>query len=349
MASTSRPATLAAVAHEAGVSLATASRVLNGSARRVNNDLRAKVLDAALKLNYSPNLSAQAVARGRSQVVALVISDIVDPYFSTIASGVVSRAEREGLVVTISISERRPGREIELIASLRRQRPRVIIVVGSRYNEAHTDDELIAELSAYEADGGRVTVVGQAGLPFDTIQVLNYDGAFALATALIGRGYSHPAIFAGPVNLATAVERTSGFVAGFEAAGLPLDPAGIFRGDFTRDGGYRAASDFVESQTAADVIFAVTDVMAVGATTFLREAGVALPADLAIAGFDDILTLRDVIPTLTTVHLPLEEIGVEAVGVSLLPRAGASPTLQSMGGQVVMRDSTPDQMNPASA
>jgi LacI family transcriptional regulator len=103
-------ATLEEVARAAGVSLATASRALNGSARKVNPEYRERVLTAARTLNYTPNLAAQAVAKGGTSTVALLVADISDPYFSTIASGIMRAAEERGLTVTIGSTERRHDR-----------------------------------------------------------------------------------------------------------------------------------------------------------------------------------------------------------------------------------------------
>ncbi|GMA34813.1 LacI family DNA-binding transcriptional regulator [Demequina litorisediminis] len=126
------PVTLHDVAREAGVSLATASRSLNGSTRNVKAANRERVLEAAQRLGYSANASAQAVARGTSTTVALLVGDISDPYFSSIAAGVVGAAEDNHLIVTMAETRRDPEREVELVRTLRGQRPRAIILAASR-------------------------------------------------------------------------------------------------------------------------------------------------------------------------------------------------------------------------
>jgi LacI family transcriptional regulator len=136
-------ATLEEVARAAGVSLATASRALNGSTRNVNPEYRERVLAAARALNYSPNLAAQAVAKGGTSTVALVVADISDPYFASIASGVMRAAEVRALTVTIGSTERRPAREAALVRVLRGQRPRCFILVGSRWSDPGSDRELV--------------------------------------------------------------------------------------------------------------------------------------------------------------------------------------------------------------
>ena len=334
-------ATLEEVARAAGVSLATASRALNGSTRKVNPEYRERVLAAARTLNYSANLAAQAVAKGGSSTIGLVVADISDPYFSSIASGVMQAAEERGLIVTIGTTERRPGREAALVRVLRGQRPRSVILVGSRWAADGLDQELGEELKAFEGVGGRVTMVSQPKLPFRTIDIRNREGAAALAEQLIKHGYRSAAILTGPTGLITAQERTRGFADAFAAHGHPIDERWLVSGDFTRDGGFLGASELRRRGLGeVELIFAVNDVMAVGAMAYLRSAGVRLPDDVAVAGFDDISSLRDVTPALTTVTLPLELIGRKAIELALDDDHDGERVVPIYGFPV-LRESTP--------
>lgn len=336
------PATLHDVAREAGVSLATASRSLNGSTRKVNDEYRSRVLAAAERLGYIPNFSAQAIAKGMSPSVALVVSDISDPYFSSIAAGVMRGADEEGLFVTMAVSERNPGRELSLVKSLRGQRPRVLILTGSRRLDAGADDALLErELTAYEESGGRVVVVSQRSLPFDTVQTANYEGARDLARSLAERGNRRFAALTGRGALLTSADRLRGFRDGLADAGLELREDLVVPGEFTRDGGYEAMGHLLErGLDDVDVVFAVNDVMAIGALSRLREAGISVPEQVGVAGFDDIATARDVSPALTTVQLPLEEIGRLALAMALRDRENDEPDLRTLGGKVLLRAST---------
>ena len=335
-------ATLEEVARAAGVSLATASRTLNGSTRKVNPEYRERVLAAARTLNYSPNLAAQAVAKGGTSTVALVVADISDPYFATIASGVMRAAEERGLIVTIGSAERRPEREAALVRVLRGQRPRSVILVGSRWGTHGSDRELSEELSAFEKAGGRVTMVSQTQLPFRTIDIRNREGAAALAEQLIKHGYRSAAILTGPVDLITAQDRAAGFADAFAAHGHPIDRRWLVSGDFTRDGGFLSAAELRRrGLSEVELIFAVNDIMAVGAMAYLRSAGVRLPEDVAVAGFDDISSLRDVMPALTTVSLPLELIGRRAVELALDDDQNGVIRRVPIDGVPVLRESTP--------
>ncbi|MRG61197.1 LacI family DNA-binding transcriptional regulator [Agromyces sp. CFH 90414] len=348
------PATLHDVAREAGVSLATASRSLNGSTRRVNEEYRQRVLDAAAKLNYTPNLSAQAVARGTTTTVALLVADIADPYFSSIAAGVVAEADAEHLIVTMAATERDPERELELVRQLRGQRPRVMILAGSRPTVDRTEGALADELAAYEASGGRVVLISRNELDFRTVLLENRGGAERLARELVGLGYRRFAVVTGGEGLRTAADRLEGFRAGLAAVGGRLDDADVVRSAFTRDGGYDGARRLIErGLDGIELVFATNDVMAVGALSAIRDAGLTPGRDLAIAGFDDIPTVQDVTPPLTTVRVPLEELGRRALRLALAEDADAGADADATAGEtahprggsveaeVVLRASTP--------
>src|SRR5690554_3753755 len=144
-----RAATLSDVAREAGVSLATASRAINGSTNRsVRADLRERVLDAAARLHYSPNANAQAMARGRTATLGLIVHDIADPFFSTIAAGVTEAADTAGLAVTLANTHHDAAREIGFIQTLQNLRARSIIVVGGRQDDDDANHLLRAALAA---------------------------------------------------------------------------------------------------------------------------------------------------------------------------------------------------------
>lgn len=332
--------TLQDVARHAGVSLATASRALNGSERRVREDLKARVVASAVKLNYTANAHAQAVARGRTNVLGLVVHDIADPYFSTIAAGVMAAADSRDLLVTLASTGREPDKEVRHVAALRAQRARAVILAGSRRAGTPRRGELARELASFEDSGGRVVMISQAQLDLDTIVLENRAGARHLASSLVECGYRRHAILAGPKDLLTAADRTEGYQRGLASSGLSLPPPVKLHGEFTRDGGYAAMASMLDRIDELDCVFAVNDVMAVGAIAALREHGFTVPRDVAVAGFDDIETLRDVAPGLTTVRLPLYDVGVQALSLVLEPPV-AKRRVRRIAGAVILRESTP--------
>jgi LacI family transcriptional regulator len=333
-----RPPTLADVAREAGVSLATASRVLNGRARAVGEPHRSKVLTAAGALGYAPNTLAQAVARGSSNVLGLIVHDVTDPYFSAIADGVMQEAEESGLVVVLAVTRRNPQRELDYLAMLRGQRARAVILAGSRTLGVEVNRMLAKELEAFRAAGGSAAAISQNRLGIHTVVPQNRSGASDLAVRLHGLGHRRFAVLAGPPDLVTARERLTGFLRGLAGCGVDPSSVRVVPGAFTRAGGVDAARTLIADGAGVTCVFAVNDVMAVGAMSQFRAAGVVVPDDVSIAGFDDIDTLQDVVPRLTSVHLPLEEMGRQAARLALDGDPDAV-SLLPVHGQVRLRES----------
>ncbi len=334
--------TLADVARAAGVSLATASRALSGAAgRTVRADLKAKVLQAAADLNYSPNANAQAMVRGTTTTVGLIVHDIADPFAAAVASGVMAVAAERDLIVTIASTMWDPDTEIRHVEALRRQRARAVILAGSRFADAEVQQRLAAEVAGITAAGGHVAAIGQKALPVNTLVLENSGGARRLARVLWSLGYRSFAVLAGPESLVTSEERLTGFREGLSDCGHELPDENIIGTQLTRDGGYVAMTELLDRDVEVQAVFAVNDVMAVGAMAALREQGHQVPQDMALAGFDDIATLRDVQPPLTTVRLPLVQIGRRALELALDQLDGQPAVAVTVVGEVVVRASTP--------
>jgi LacI family transcriptional regulator len=336
--------TLQDVADRAGVSLTTASRVVNEGSRRVGPRLADQVRQAVAELGYTANLAARAVATGQSTMVGVVVHDITDPYFSLIAAGLIEVAETRQLLVCMSSTSAAEAGEQAYVALMRAQRARAVILIGSRSDDVAARDALRAEIVAFTRSGGRVVCVGQDLLGVDTVRPENAAGAESLARAMVALGHRRFAVLAGPRDLLTARDRLDGFRAGLAAWSVPLDAARVIYGPFTRDGGYEAMSTILAAaEPLPGCVFAVTDVMALGALARLRAAGLAVPADIALAGFDDIGTLRDVYPPLTTVRLPLKRMGELAAGLVLSQAGdagGEPPRVIPVPGEVILREST---------
>lgn len=334
--------TLAQVAAAAGVSLATASRALNGSpGRTVRPDLAERVTAAAGQLGYSVNANAQAMARGTTNVVGLVVHDIADPYAAAIASGVMAAAADRDLLVSIASTASDPEMEVRHLKALHQQRARAVILAGSRFTDPATAQAVRSIVATIAAAGGRVAAVGDGLRGVPTVRIDNRDGAAHLAGALCSLGYRRFAVLAGPEQLAICEARLTGFRHGLAEAGVRLAAEHVLTAQFTRDGGYVAMRELLDLGVDADCVFAVNDVMAVGAMAALREQGYRVGADIALAGFDGIPTLRDIAPPLTTVTLPLAEIGRATLDLALdgPPDSGTGGPV--FRGDVTVRESTP--------
>ena len=332
---------LADVAQAAGVSSATASRVLNGSARVPAEDIAGRVRAAAERLGYFPNAQAQALARSSAGLVGLIVHDIADPYFSSIAHGVQHGLRGSGLRVMLSSTDRDGETELEAVRAFMSYRTDGIVLAGSRGLDGEA--ELAAALEMYQKNGGKVVVVGQP-LP-DTLglYVDNRGAATRLVRGLVGLGHRRFVILMGDAQLKTIEERKAGFLEGLAEAGI--EPLAVLLGAFTRDGGLETMTRHLE-ESASDLgqgqicVLAANDVMALGALTAIRRAGLRVPQDVALAGFDDISTLEDMVPSITTVHLPLDEMG-ERAGRMLLDGDGdGGDDVQVVAGEPVFREST---------
>ena len=332
--------TLQDVADRAGVSLTTASRVLSDGPRRVGSQFAHRVNQAASELGYTANLQARAVATGQSNMIGVVVHDIADPYFSSIAAGLIEVAHPRELLVCLSSTPGEDG-EREYVALMRAQRARAVIIIGSRSTDSSALAELGTEVAAFIGSGSRAACIGQDLLGIDTILPENAAGAQALARALVTQGHRRFAVLAGPRDLLTARDRLDGFQTGLADWSVSLNEADIIRGAFTRDGGYEAMSTILASdRPLPDCVFAVNDVMAVGALARLRAAGISVPGDVGLAGFDDISTLRDVYPPLTTVRLPLTRMGELAASLILTEGPPSRPRVIPVPGEVILREST---------
>lgn len=328
------------VAQRAGVSLATASRVLNGTTH-VREDLRERVLSAAADLAYAPNAHAQALAGLSHRTVGVVCHDIGDPYSAAVARGVMRVADQNGLLVMFASTFRDPAKEIAYVSMLRAQRPSAIVLIGSGFEDRAWERALAAELEPYRRGGGQVAVISRhRNLRVDTVQPDNRAGAKALAEAMLRLGHRRFAVLTGPRPMTIVADRLNGFSEGLAVSGIELSERDIFEAPVSRDGGYAAANDLLAAKHRATCVFAIADILAIGALTALREAGRSVPEDVSLAGFDDIPLARDMSPPLTTVALPLERLGEQAMELALTGTRGVRSRVRRLPAEVVLRAST---------
>lgn len=339
-----RPVTLSDVAQEAGVSLATASRALNGSATRtVGPELARRVRAAAEKLRYAPDGVAQAMARGRTNAIGLVVPDVSDSLFGAITAGVSAAADEAGLSVTLASTRDVPRREASVIDALARQRVRAMVLVGGPTGHVEADVAAMRAIEAYLVGGGSATLIGAAMPGTSGVDIADKRSAAQLAMELHALGYRRFVALAGPDRPGRPAERLAGFVETVTVLGgtvlaIQRMPAP------TREAGHAAMAEVIASGVLGDagaeraLVFAVTDQAAFGALAALREAGLPVPDRVALAGFDDSPGAAEVTPTLTTVRLPLVAAGAEAVKLALAGEAGRTVVLD---GELVLRESTP--------
>jgi LacI family transcriptional regulator len=302
-------ASLADIARSAGTSVATASRVLNGSSHPVSDATRARVMEVAADLGYAPSALAQALVTRSSRIIGVIVNDIVDPYFAEIARGVEDVAGRMGHLVMVCNADHRVEAEIEYARALRDYHAEGLVFAGSGAPAAEAANaELATEIEAARSRGARVVALARREFPAAHIGVDNVAAAYDVTDYLISLGHRRIAFVDGPAELYTSSERLSGFRTALAAAKLPGDLR--VDGGFDFDAGLAAGRRLLGLRPLPDAVVAANDEAAIGVLTAFRHAGVDVPGEVSVAGIDDTRPARFV--ELTTVNLPLYDLGAVA-------------------------------------
>lgn len=307
----------------------TVSHVLSGK-RPVSTRTADRVRDAIATLGYVPHFAARTLPRGRAMVIAVVVPDVADPFFARLAAAVERAADAKGYLVVITSSIGRPERESRYLDLLRSRAVDGLVYVAGRPlgNEPITSRGL-HDHPVVLADEW---VPGLEELPLVTAD--NVEGGRLAGEHLRALGHRDVAILTGPPELRTAQERLAGFTA-------VMPDAVVVAGDFTEAGGFQAARALLEGSRPLTAIFASSDLMAYGVIAAAREAGLTVPRDLSVVGFDDIGPSSRIAPALTTVRQPIEAIG-ELAATTLIGILGGVPAamLQMRPVELVVRASS---------
>ena len=314
-------ASLADISRRANVSIATASRVLNGSSHPVSDATRDRVLAAAEELGYRPSELARALVKRTSRIVGVIVGDIVDPYFAEIARGVDTVAGPAGHLTMVCNTDRRPEVELAHLGVLLDYHAAGVVFAGSGYENAAEEAALRSVVKDLQARGSAVVALAARDLDCPSVLVDNRAAAREATEHLLGLGHRRIAFVEGPPGLHTSVHRLEGFTEAMAAAGA--EPARL-PGGFEYEAGDAAADALLAAGDLPDAILAVNDEVAIGLLTGLRRAGVDIPGQVSIAGIDDTRPARLV--DLTSVSLPLHELGERA----------ARMILEGAGGHVVL-------------
>lgn len=334
-------ATLADVARRAGVSPATASRIINGSSKPVTDALRARVLAAVEELQYVPNAHAQQLARNHRSAVGVVVHDVSDPYFSEITRGLQRVATEHGRLVIICNTYRDPDRELEYVELLRAQQAAAIILAGSGYHDEQFTNTLDAKLRVYQATGGHVAVIGRHEHSGHAVIPANETGGYLAGSELYRLGHTEVGVIAGPRHLTTITDRLTGLRRAAREHGRELTANQIVYADFDRAGGVAATTALLDANPGITAIAALNDSMAIGALAVLRERGIEVPNQISLIGFDDMPIARDLTPALTTIRLPLADMGARAMTLALQPPEPLNtPHVEHVPAELVRRASS---------
>jgi LacI family transcriptional regulator, galactose operon repressor len=305
------------VARVSHVSVATVSRVFNDHPR-VSDPTRRRVLAAASRLGYWPNGVARSLITNRTNTLGLLVPELHGEFFSEVIHGVDVAARERGKHLLLS---RTSSGEEELGAALRAMRGRVdgLIVMAPDFDACPT--------IVRESAGLPTLLLAPGALPHgcDSISVANRQGALALTRHLIALGHRSIAMITGPMRNIEARERREGWRAALREAGVNGRPPLEMTGDFSEHSGYDAMVALLQGNPRPRAVFAANDYMAAGALGALQDAGLRVPDDVALAGFDDIPLARYLTPPLTTVHVDRMRLGRSAVERVLEPHEAGAP------------------------
>ena len=302
--------TIREVAREAGVSVATVSRVLNGSGQ-ASPATREKIREVAERLRYAPNEAARSLIRSSTRTLGVLLPDLHGEFFSELMRGIDQRARQDGFHLLIS-NFHADAREME--ATLRAMRGRVDALL------LMSPDVDTRDILADVASGTATVLLNattQATAGADVVTIDNVGGARAMVRHLVRQGYRRIAMIKGPERNHDSRERLRGYRSVLRLAGLPVHAELEVAGDFTESSGYAAAQQLLALSERPRAIFAANDAMAVGALSALRDAGVRVPEDVALAGFDDIPIAQYLTPPLSSVHVAIDELGRRATELAI--------------------------------
>jgi len=302
-----REPTIKDVARKSGVSVATVSRVIHGLGAGYSDRTRDLVLKTAEELGYRPNAIARGLVNKRTHTIGVLFPDVSGSFSSELLHGIEEEAHERGFSVIVCNTARDGERTAKYLRMLREKQVDGI-VFASYFDPAAYD----AELAAMRMPVVLVnTVPGGAELPY--IKVDDRLAAREATECLLRQGHRDIAMIAGTRNDPVAGQpRLAGYREALEASGVAYREELVAYGDFRLDGGRRAMERLLEAAPPFTALFAASDEMAVGAINAARERGLAIPADLSVVGYDDLIYARMVHPPLTTVRQPLAEMGRRA-------------------------------------
>jgi len=310
-------ASITEVARLAGVSTATASRVVSSADYPVSAATRARVLDAARTLDYVPNALARGLLKSQIPVVAVVVHDITDPYFAEVVRGVEDAASPAGYLVITCSSERDAERETSYVRLLRSMRAAGVIFAASGLDDPESNQEIEKHLAAMRADGAAVVHLSPHALGPADVGVDNEAGMATMVSALVALGHREISFLAGPSTLFVARARLAGYRRGLEQAGIPFDGRLVIHTTFDKEGGALGVDTLLGGSAPFTAIACANDPLAMGALARLAELRIDVPAQVSVAGFDDVAIARFLTPPLTTAHVDAYRLGERAVALLL--------------------------------
>lgn len=326
-------ATIIDVARHAGVSTATVSRVLSGK-NPVSDEMRERVLETVDLLGYRPNALARSLREEHTKTLGLVIGNVMNPFFTSIARAVEDAAMERGYTVSLGNSDESSEKEEAYLKVLLENRVDGLIISPARAESPH--------LVRVVEEGVPVVFVDRSiegvGAP-----VVRADGRRAveeLVGYLVGLGHERLATISGPSATISGRERLDDFIGAASEHGVAVPEEFVKVGDFRRASGFAAMRELLELPRHPTAVFAANNLMALGALQAIREAGLRVPEDVSLASFDDVSWFGLVDPPVTAIAQPTQELGKTAAGMLFeMMEEGGSPESRILAAKLVIRDS----------
>jgi LacI family transcriptional regulator len=331
----SRAATIDDVAKAAGVSPATVSRVVNGT-RDVSPDRAARVRAAVAELGYQPFGPARALRLQATDVWAVIVADIENPFFTSIVRGIEDGGREHGFRVMLCNSDEDLRKEADYIDVAIAERMAGVVIAVASTRASKLDPLLDAGIAVVAVDRR------PGGTKVDSVLVDNQRGAAEATTHLIEAGATRIACITGPPRLSTANERLAGYRRALRRARVALDPSLVARTDFRETGGYKAMRELCSLRHPPDAVLVANNLMTVGALEALRDEGLSVPGDVRVVGFDDAPWAKLLQPSLTVVAQPTYEIGRRSAELLLTARSQPARPRQEvlLHPHLIVREST---------
>ena len=328
------------VATRAGVSPATASRVLSGRDYPVRAETRSRVLRAAEELKFQPNRLARALVTARTSTIGAIVHDISDPYFGEIVRGLEDAARLHGYQLFVCSSDRNAERELEYVRALLSYRVDGLVFAGGGIEDDDYKLELSKTLDDFRSSGGAVVMLAPNSYKAPSVVPDNQKGARLLTRHLIELGHRSIGFISGPDHLRTSAVRLDGYRAELERAGIDWQDELVESGQFTAEGGGKAVALLLDRRPDITAVFASSDLMGFGVLSELAARSVQVPDDMSVGGFDDVRPAAYAGVPLTTVAVPMQALGAEGARVLVEILAGNRPRSRVLPVQLIERQST---------
>ncbi|MEZ3180927.1 LacI family transcriptional regulator [Streptomyces pimonensis] len=344
--------TIRDVAERAGVSVATVSRVLSGN-YPVPPATRTRVTRAARALDYVANAHARALVGGGRKTVAVVLRQVTSPFYAHVAEGVEAEAAERGRLCLVGTTGGDPQRELDFVQLMREEGAGVVILVGGVVEDDSYRARVAHYAHALNAVGSRLVLCGRPSpdpdLPALVVGFDNEAGARAATSHLLSAGH-RDIVFIGGLPGNTALDaRTAGYRTALAEHGLPPEAAHVVDCGLGRSAGHRAMTELLKQGRKFTAVFAGDDMVAAGVLRAVTDAGLRVPDDISVVGYNDAPLAQDLNPPLTTVRTPAEELGRAAVRLALGDRSDALGVPHILGTHIVVRDSVGPPPRPGGA